>query len=146
VDEEGPVTDQSLEDVRPGWAFILSLSSPTISPMREGQRFSKDWLRPGERWPGERDGVPEPGTPESAEYHRKAWEEEHPTPEPPPRNPPLSETSKPFVLCLESETHEQEYARHARRLTSTPVPAPAPAPPNSSESSKSADESSSADE
>lgn len=46
--------------------------------MREGQRLPEGWLEPGEKWPGQNDGLPEPGTPESREYHRKAWENEHP--------------------------------------------------------------------
>jgi len=59
-----------------------------MSAMREGQRLPKDGLKPGETWPGQADGLPEPGTPESAEYHRRAWEQERSNPEPAPRNPP----------------------------------------------------------
>jgi hypothetical protein len=53
------------------------------------KQYPRGWLQPGERWPGQNHGIPEPGTPESAEYHRKAWEEESgkPRPQPPSQEP-----------------------------------------------------------
>jgi hypothetical protein len=36
------------------------------------------WKEPNEEYPGQNHGLPRPGTPESKEYHRRAWEREHP--------------------------------------------------------------------
>jgi hypothetical protein len=40
------------------------------------KQYPECWLQPGEEWVGQKNGLPRPGTPESAEYHRKAWDEE----------------------------------------------------------------------
>ena len=50
--------------------------------MRDGQRFPKGMLKPGEKWPGQKDGLPEPGTKASEDYHRKVWEQERGEPRP----------------------------------------------------------------
>ncbi len=64
-----------------------------MHPMRDGQRLPKDWLDPGEKWPGQKQGLPEPGTQASVDYHRKVYREQFGKDRPPhlePRKPPKS--------------------------------------------------------
>ena len=58
--------------------------------MGEGLRLPKGWLRPGEKWPGQKDGLPEPGTKASEDYHRQVYREQFGHERPPhlePRRP-----------------------------------------------------------
>lgn len=48
----------------------------------DAKLLPKGWLQPGEKWPGQRDGLPEPGTKASEDYCRKVYEEQFGEPYP----------------------------------------------------------------